>query len=208
MDNEKRNRWPNERLGSMDNDRFHRLIREYREGIEGSRLSRKSIILWTFVSILYIRGGLSLKTAGTGTVLGVSIEGITEEKLLWLLLILIMYYAIKYVFALLKIHRRLEVCEQLSLFKLCCWFLFAVSDEQMKRAVSDLRMAPYPEHTQKNIGGDMIVKDLDGEERNTLLFWRHSRLFGGLEYVLMPIIFPTTLFLWALIEIVWRLFSI
>ena len=90
-------------------------IETYIDGIKNSYPVRKSLVLWSFLSLFYICSGLELNIVSTAeggrgiaTPWGIPIIGIEDSTLLYLMLILVGYKSICWVYIFIRLHYALK----------------------------------------------------------------------------------------------------
>ena len=161
-------------------------IKAYNIAIEKIRPIIRSVILWSFISLLYIYGDLRLNISETDsgesgmvTPWGLPIIGITDNHILVFLLIMTLYFWAKFLFCVIKIHLSIDFCV-------------------MVRALFS-----QESNTERHFAWFEYLEDdnLD-HERNTRLFLVNYPIIRFLDYFFAPIIFPVILSSWALISIV------
>lgn len=81
---------------SEDNEKdFFIELRNYKSAIESLRPVKRTMLLWSVVSLVYVCGDLEIKSSDVG-LWGVQITGITDQELTIFLLLATSYYAIKW----------------------------------------------------------------------------------------------------------------
>ena len=191
----------------LDDNEFDELIEVYKNRVEEdvNRRTRRALVLWSFIPILYICGDLHLNIGTTNKMakfLGIPVDGITEDKFLWFLLIMVFYFIIKFILYVVKIifmikaERDMNICE----FFMHFW---SMKDRTGNNSRKDLR-----EKFKGNISVHESNMPLDPKfERryHTWLFVHHHNIIGFIDYFFGPIIFPACLGLWAFVILVFRI---
>ena len=187
----------------LDDNEFDELIEVYKNHVEEdvNRRTRRALVLWSFIPILYICGDLHLNI-GTAKISGIPVDGITEEKFLYFLFIMILYFIIKFALYVVKVifmiraERDMNICEFFVHFR-------SMKDRTGNSSRKDLR---------KKFKGNISVHEsnmpLDPKfERryHTWLFVHRHNIIGFIDCFFGPIIFPACLGLWAFAILVFRI---
>ena len=205
----------NEKLKDNEFDELIEIYKDYVEEETNRRIRRVSIF-WSSISIFYIHSDLHLNIAttaegvqGIATPWGIPVAGITEEKFLVLLFILTLYFMIKFLFFVLKAHRKSNIY---IIFR----HFYSVGDDTKSfhtggGSYFDLK---YQRTFEKSIPSVVLGEPTTEQSANddysdsklrqrydTWLFMYHYRFVGFLEYFFAPIIFPASVGLWALIQL-------
>lgn len=77
---------------------FFTELRNYKSAIEDLRPIKRPMLLWSVVSLVYVCGGLEIKSSDVG-LWGVQITGITDQELTIFLLLATSYYMIKWLWS-------------------------------------------------------------------------------------------------------------
>ncbi|MCY3729469.1 MAG: hypothetical protein OXF97_10810 [Nitrospira sp.] len=84
---------------SEDNEKdFFTELRNYKTAIENLRPIKRTMLLWSVVSLVYVCGDLEIKSSDVG-LWGVQITGITDQELTIFLLLATSYYVIKWLWS-------------------------------------------------------------------------------------------------------------
>ena len=84
---------------SEDNEKnFFAELRNYKTAIESLRPIKRTMLLWSVVSLVYVCGDLEIKSSDVG-LWGVQITGITDQELTIFLLLATSYYVIKWLWS-------------------------------------------------------------------------------------------------------------
>ncbi|MCY4132775.1 MAG: hypothetical protein OXF39_09075 [Nitrospira sp.] len=83
---------------SEDNEKFFTELRNYKTAIESLRPIKRTMLLWSVVSLVYVCGDLEIKSSDVG-LWGVRITGITDQELTIFLLLATSYYVIKWLWS-------------------------------------------------------------------------------------------------------------
>ena len=186
---------------------FEELIEMYRDhvGDERNRRTRKISVFWSFISIFYVHSDLHLNiteiaegTRGIVTPWGIPITGVTEEKFLHFLFIMVLYFIIKFVFSMIKINKDTNIVNIFMHFLSVDDFSVGLQtgDGSRKEIIQQFKMARLSEDDPDN---NYIER-----RRYTWLFIYRYRIIGFLDYFFTPILFPAILGFWALIVLAIR----
>lgn len=186
--------------------------RRHKEAIENvSPLSWK-VIFWSSVALFCIYGGIYVGTEGTTvntnnvtTLFGVQFFGITEKNFWCFLLIVNIYYAIKFSFSIVKVTM---VAKSWSVFK----DITSTTDSDRDSSKAEIDSIESSDHMGGKVnldGGRMELSDPEKRSENKrelLLFMKYYHGMGLLEYFFAPIFFPAFLSIWASIMLVIQVF--
>ena len=186
--------------------------RKHKESIEDVFPFSRKIIFWSSVSLFCIYGGIYVGTeeiAGNmnnmTTLFGVQFFGVTENKFWYFLLIINIYYAIKFAFSVV---RTVIVADSWSVFKdiiSTTDFDRGMSEAKIHIIEKDIKSRSHMGGITKIDGGKMELSDPETKsenERELLLLMKYYHGMGLLEYFFAPIIFPACLSLWTLTMLV------
>ena len=171
---------------------------------ETNRRTRKISVFWSFISIFYVHSDLHLNiteiaedTRGI-TPWGVPIAGITEEKFLHFLFIMVLYFIIKFFFSMIKINRDTNIANIFMHFLSVDGFSVGLQtgDGSRKEIIQRFKAARLSKDDPDN---NYIER-----RRYTWLFIYRYRIIGFLDYFFTPIFFPAILGFWALIVLAIR----
>ena len=164
----------------------------HKDKIGNARRSSRIVVLWSFISLFYIHGGMRIgteeayqKASEAVVVWGIPVIGITERVFLFFLLIVILYFTINFAFVTIRIH--LAANSWLALKEILC--------------ISDHDKGYFDASAQLDHANENIAR----ESEFALLMVQHP-VMGFLEYLFAPILFPAILSLWAIIVLLVRAF--
>ena len=190
---------------------FDELIEVYKDYVEKdvNRRTRRALVFWSFIPILYLHGDLRLNIATTTTnsgetakFWGIPVDGITEDKFLCFLFIMILYFIVKFVFYVVKIIPMMKTKKDTNICKIFVHFL-SLKDRTGNGSRKELR-----EKFRENISVHESNTPFDSkfESRyHTWLFVHRYYIIGFIDYLFSPIIFPALLGLWAFAILVVRI---
>ena len=207
----------------LEDKEFDELIEIYKIHVndERNRRTRKLTILWSSVSIFYILGDLHLNVTNTGNedegnaiAWGIPITGITEEKLLIFLFIISLYFLAKFFFSIVKLNRQLNLIYLFNHF----WSLGKNEHRMDSHTSTQESYVGFQRDSKGSIGFSIIdgkfkpsqPKDesISGnkDRYDTWLFMYHYRVIGSLEYIFAPVLFPSILGIYAIVNLAIELF--
>ena len=195
----------------IDNE-FYELIELYKDHVneETNRRTRKVAVFWSFASILYVHSDLHLNiyetdenTKGIITPWGIPVTGITEDKFCAFLLIMVLYFIIKFIYSIWKINRDTNIRYIFMHF----WSIvdhtkdLHTNDDSRKKLISQFEEKIYSRPDPVQID----TKEEYKRKYYTWLFIYRYRVIGLLDYFFAPIFFPVILGFLALISLAARL---
>ena len=214
-------RWRN---NIQDQDPQYKCMKYHKKSIANSRPQSRLVIFWSFVSLFYIYGDISIGTRGNQNnsvnevvVWGIPFFGITEITFLQFISIVTLYYLFKLIFSIVRVH---ILCNSLMAFK----ELISLSGYDIRREKHEKRYrsperpvgislsvssGENPQSFDPQSTNPQITQKKDEEyidNREMWLFMMKYRLMGFLEYFFAPILFPTILALWALFVLAMEVF--
>ena len=182
----------------LDDSEFDELIEVYKNYVEEdvNRRTRRALVLWSFIPILYLCGDLRLnidKTTKnveeTVRFMGIPVDGITEEKFLLFLFIMVSYFIVKFILYMIKIISIIRTEINICKFFIRFWYMKGRTESSSRKELRE-------EFKGKNISVHESNMPLDSKfERryHTWLFVHRYHIIGFIDYFLGPIFFPASL---------------
>ena len=209
-------RWRND---IQEHDPEYECMKHHKKSIANTRPKPRLIVFWSFVSLFYVYGDISIGNRGNQdnsvnevVVWGVPFIGIAETTVLSFVFILILYHFLKLMFSIVRVH---ILCNSLMAFK----EFISLSGYDTGWNEHEER---YGNH-ERLVGISLSVRSERGlrvtdprsterkdeeyiDNREMWLFMMKYRLMGFLEYFFAPIVFPIVLAFWALFVLAMEVF--
>ena len=168
----------------------------------------RKVVFWSFASLFIICGDISIKDADASAALfGIHISNFTQKKFLFILLILTVYYGVKFIFSVI---RNGIIANSWSVFKNnICTTGFDKGRSEAEIHQIERNINSTSGKITHIDGGSVKLSDpraRDEDKRELLLLMKRYNIVGFLEYFFAPIIFPALLFLCALAMLVIEVF--
>ena len=205
-------RWRND---IQDRDPEYHCMKHHKKSVVYVHPQSRLIILWSFVSLFYIYGDISIgiredqhNSANEVVVWGIPFVGITETTFIYFIFIMTIYFFMKFIFSIIRMHIS---CNSWMAFK----EMISLSDYDVGWKEGEERYkSPEPpvgiSFSVHSEGSPRVTEKKDEEytdNREMWLFMMRYRLMGFLEYFFAPIIFPAVLAFWALFMLAMEVFS-
>ena len=199
----------------QDHDPEYECMKHHKKSIISSRPRSRLAVFWSFVSLFYIYGDISIgnreyqnDTVNEVVVWGIPFVGITETTFLSIVFIMTLYSSLKSMFSIIRVH---ILCNSLMAFKemisLSGFDIGWKEHEERYQTPEPPVGISFSGHSER---GPQITEKKDEryiDNREVWLFMIKYRLMGFLEYFFAPIIFPTILAFWALCILAMEVFS-
>ena len=198
-----------------DHDPEYECMKHHKKSIINTRPQSRLSVFWSFVSLFYIYGDISIgirdnqtDTVSEVVVWGIPFVGITETTFLSIVFIMTLYYSLKSIFSIIRVH---IFCNSLMAFKeVISLSSFDIGWKGHEQTYRNLK-APVGISLSGHLEGNPQITERKDEEyvdkREVWLFMMEYRLMGFLEYFFAPIIFPSILAFWALCMLAMEVFS-
>ena len=198
-----------------DHDSEYECMKHHKKSIISTRPQSRLAVFWSFVSLFYIYGDISIgirdnqtDTVSEVVVWGIPFVGITETTFLSIVFIMTLYYSLKSIFSIIRVH---ILCNSLMAFKeMISLASFGIGWKEYGQTYRNPK-APVGNSFSGHLEGNPWITERKDEEyidkREVWLFMMKFRLMGFLEYFFAPIVFPIILSIWALCMLAMEVFS-
>lgn len=187
-------------------DPSYSCIKHHKKNIGSARRSGRLVVFWSFVSVFYIYGDISIgiqdpqKNLNEEVIVwGIPFLGVTEKTFLSFLCILVLYYSINLLFVIMRVH--IISNSILALKEIVCLSKYSTGWVEHDVGYENPEPPVGISFSVTSGGGHKVSEKRDdeyAEKREMWLFMMKYRTMGFFEYFLAPIIFPIAISSWAL----------